>query len=230
MYDIELLSRPQLSSNHSVIISSISHLLWIQKLVKIVSKGEVKRRKNLNRAWGWEQTLRLRRKKTWNVVGRRPKEKKLFRGHGSLAKMKMVVGERKPLWLWVVDGNGCGSPFEASMCGRLKQWRCGRWKRGFFRRRGSLAESVRVTNRKVVGRRLNQSWVAVDLWPTGGDAEKWGWGFLGGVFVRMVERKGKIKKEYIFNKFFNEKLEWDWKWRGKFCKDLATFKFVAEII
>ena len=58
-----------------------------------------------------------------------------------------------------------------------------------------------------MGCRSNQSWVAVDVWPIGGDGEDWGWGFFGGVFMKMVERKGKIKKDYIFNKFFNEKLE-----------------------
>ena len=105
------------------------------------------------------------------MVGRRPKEKKLFCGRGSPTKMKMVVGERKPLWLWVVDGNGCGSSSEAFNVWSSETVEMWSVEKKVFRRSGSLAESVRVTNRKVVGRQLNQSWVAVDLWPTGRDGE-----------------------------------------------------------
>lgn len=56
-------------------------------------------------------------------------------------------------------------------------------------------------------------------------AGRWRWRRLRlGFFVRMVERKGKIKIKISLINLFNKKLE------GNFDKVLATFKFVAKTI
>uniref|UniRef100_A0A9I9DY76 Uncharacterized protein n=1 Tax=Cucumis melo TaxID=3656 RepID=A0A9I9DY76_CUCME len=72
-------------------------------------------------------------------------------------------------WSLVTGRNDCGSSFK-----NFNVW---------------SSETVNVASGKegfsmVVGRQPNQSWVAVDVLPTGGDGEDWGWGFWEGFSSR----------------------------------------------